>query len=263
MDFKERKFVSTFFEDNEQHLSQKLEKIKRKGLPKRKGAFYLNLYKVYENQGLCDYLLSSDAESLKNYLYNACFANCLKIKWYEANSGNVNISSNLSMLNFWSVFLALVSDSEEMIDKCIDLLGGRCEFDSLEIDKDTFHVGYALKFLLISDEIKAEKHIKELLNSDRTFYYYYYGLVFQAILTRKNDLVQDTLNEFFAFQLSICDKSDVIERNICIASLALTKLAKRILHTDFKVNKNSDYVDIIEKSDIKYSLFPLLDMEEY
>lgn len=238
-------------------LNEDIENVKKNGLPKIAGSFYSSRSMNLKSIAICDYLVKKDVSGMKNRLYNAAFSGLKSLKWYESKIGEISISNSLSMIKSDILEWAIVSENLQLIHDVADNLGGRGDLDSAEIDNVAYHIGYALKYVVLDCYDDALIHISELLKLNLIDYIKHYVNALVGIVDGDSVKVNSSVLSMLKEYSKLKSKTNTAEEFICLSAIALAKIA------EFK-NLTIDFDDvlaprvIITSTKVKYEVIDYL-----
>lgn len=152
------------------------------------------------------------------------------------------------------LLMALISDNEKLIVSLAELFGGRTEEEGEdhELHKS---VGYAVKYIVLSDRLKAKEYVqvlKKLEGQKSMKLYNGYQQVLNGIIENDNNQVNEGLKYMIECHKKLKDDyGDTPQELLAIPVLGLAKLAIR---NGIEVNIDDAIAPkiLLQKHDISY-----------
>lgn len=217
------------FQKRKESIGKTINKIKTKSVKENfidRHVSFLSL--DYSTIAIGEWLLHHDVVATKQNFYLAAKIQEILFQKYDDKSMIVS-SSFVNMSSYLKLLPALISDSNQIIDSLAKLIGNR---PKEEEDGHPFadNVGYAIKYLLLNEDLKAKMHIDVLLgmeNNKELKLRIGYGRVLKGIL----DVDEKAANEGLKVMLDCYKKDheykDSPEEFFSIPVLGFAKLAIR------------------------------------
>ncbi|WP_066494839.1 hypothetical protein [Abyssisolibacter fermentans] len=240
------------YEHQKKKLERKQTKYKKTGLPSNPINFYSFLSGTLETIAIGDFILHKDINSFKNNLYNACQAYIKAVEFYDRN-GIEESKSFMSMVSYRELLRAIASDSVEATNKIAHLMGDRGEVDAADIDKFTYHWGYALKYIVLDRYKDALNHLDKIKDKKRNMFADYLRSIIEGDKTGALSNIELIISQ----QKNSKATKGTPHELLSITVIALVKLAL-LKGIDITVNDKIAPLELIVKTEVDYILNKIL-----
>ncbi|MCT4663187.1 MAG: hypothetical protein N4A40_15120 [Tissierellales bacterium] len=240
-----------------ENLSKRVTQVINEGFPKVVGSFHSSNSLTLKSIAICDYIINKDIACMKNRLYNASISGLKSMQWYDTQIGLRHISNSLSLSKFHLLEFAIISENTEAIFEVAHALGGRGKLDSAEIGKETYHLGYALKYIVLDDYENASNHLEFFSGRDPLNFITIHADILSAIIAKNSDLVNECIDKLIIKYKRLRGHNNTPAEFLCLSAISLAKLAKMKnleIHIDHALAPKT----IIDSSDVNYELIDIL-----
>lgn len=222
-------YFPEIFKEIIEEQNEHIEDYRENGLPGNAGYYYELLADGFRDIAIGEIVLNEDVIKSKQSFYLAGKMQEVLYLNYDIKKNGITgdcVNSN----KYTSLFMALISDNEELINSLAGLFGGRIkeEEEDHEFNKA---VGYALKYILLDEMEKAKEPIDELkkLESRKDMKFYDgYSRVLDGIIEKDNQQVNESLIYMIQCHKKLKDDyADTPQELLSIPVLGLAKLAIR------------------------------------
>jgi hypothetical protein len=184
----------------------------------------------YETLGIAECVLHADIAKSKQNFYRSAKLKEFLILNYDAGGPVAVPKFAVAMNNYHTLFRALLSDNDDLINSLAHLIGGRPEEEAEHGHPFADNVGYAMKYILLGDYTKAQHHVdqlKAIADDPDLAFALGYATVFQGILLSDRQLVNEGLELQLELHKQDPDHQGLPEEIFSLQVLGLAKLALR------------------------------------
>lgn len=246
--------VNNIYLFDKNYIAEEVAYYKEKGVPCNGASYYNTVLNIYERLGICEFILNKDLTACKNAMYNSAIAGIRSIEWSDKNPG----INDVTLLDFKFLFPALLSDSIDVVNEIAKLLGNRGKQDGAAVGKITVFTGYLYKYTVLDDYDKAKDYYDKLLTQKDTDYTQYTRIVFDGILSKDKEKIEDGLSKMLLhYTKKVRYIRNTLEERFCIRAVALAKLA-RMKGIDFQFDHPLAPKELIDFTEMKYDVLDIL-----
>lgn len=234
-----------------------MSKYTLKGLPQNPSNLFSGLCAgTLKSLGICEYLINHNTEMSKNYFYNSVVAARRVLELYDANNG-LEVTMGVSMMNFWSLYQGIISENEEATIAFAEVMGGRDEMEKKATTKHVYNLGYALKYIVLNENDKAENYVQQIEKNKSDTYNVGLDEIFRGLLELDNAKTQSGLEKRLANHKRSREFKNTPDEFFSIEVVALTKLAES---KGLKIDLDDVIAprEVIEKSTVNFELLEIM-----
>lgn len=234
-----------------------LSKYTLNGLPKNPSNLFSGLCAgTLKSLGICEYLINSNTEMLKNYFYNSVVAARRVLDLYDEKNGLV-VTMGVSMMNFWSLYQGIISENQEATIAFAQAMGGRDEMEKKATTKHVYNLGYALKYIVLNENEKAEKYVQQIQKNRADEYNVGLEEIFRGLLELDNAITQSGLEKRLDNHKRSREFKNTPDEFFSIEIIALTKIAES---KGLKIDLDDVIAprEVIEMSTVNFELLEIM-----
>lgn len=226
------KYIQYFpeiFNEIIEEQNEHIEDYRENGLPGNAGYYYELLANGFRDIAIGEIVLNKDVIKSKQSFYLAGKMQEVLYQHYDMKKNDITADC-VNANKYTSLFMALLSDNEDLINSLAKLFGGRIkeEEEDHEFNKA---VGYALKYMLLGEMDNANEYIAELKKHESRKdmkYYDGYSKVLVGIIEKDSLQVNESLVYMIQCHKKLKDEyNDTPQELLSIPVLGLAKLAMR------------------------------------
>ena len=249
-----------YLEEIEDYESSK-KYLRKKGFPPNKAIFYSSFISTFLSIGIGELVVKENVKSMKKNFYLSAKCRQKIIDLYESNPSEVS-DSLVSILNYRQLMAAIISDHTQFIQEFAKQIGSREKIDKEHAHPFDYHVGYAVKWLVLGEDEKVPKHIEKLkqIGTGRKMNRYrIYADLIQALIDKNQENVQEGLERLLKSHKSDNLYIDTPEE---LFSIPVAAFAKMALMRGIQVEIDDPICpkEVLEKHEIEYPSIPELEI---
>lgn len=259
-------YTDTFLEiynERREEIDEKINKYKTKGLPKGYRRYYEWLERAFKVVGIGEIILNKDIIKTKENFYLSAY---MRKVIYEKIDLERYIGDDYAYTfceEIDSIFMALISENDDLIKSLIELSGNMKESDEiLEISQIyIYNKLNAIKYILLKDFDKAKECVEKIKEISDDLYmkpYLDYEKILTAIINKNENELNKALKHLAENNHKLEEYKNSPEELFCLSALGLGKLAI-LSGMNVELDHPSAPKELLQKSEIVYPIIDFVD----